>query len=250
MVAERPKIRYSLRSATEAMRVALKDANALCDYVEYGLKTSVENRMSKVAEKIGFDDWGIYQYWTVIENETEFKKHIDSCLNGQNYGQVITPELLYVIVRKLCPTIFVETGVAAGVSSAYILKAMQDNNYGHLYSIDYPNFGLIEAQTVPLVGFVVPDNLKDRWTLLQGKSSDLLPQLLDSLGVIDIFMHDSEHSHNNMLFEYETSWMKLREGGLLLSHDINDNSAFKVFAQQVKHKYHEIFFTGMGVIRK
>ncbi len=250
MVAERPQINYSFKTAKEAMRVALKDFNALSDYVEYGLKTSVENRMSRIADKVGFDDWGIYQYWHTIESQTEFRSQVECSLGGCNYGQVVAPELLYVIVRKLCPAIFVETGVAAGVSSAYILKAMQDNNYGHLYSIDYPNHALIEAQTVPIVGFAVPDYLRDRWTLLKGKSSDLLPQLLDSLGIIDIFMHDSEHSHNNMLFEYETAWMKLREGGLILSHDINDNKAFPIFASQVKHKYYEIFFTGMGIIRK
>lgn len=41
-----------------------------------------------------------------------------------------------MLVRILRPTVVIETGVANGISSAFILKALDKNNEGMLYSID------------------------------------------------------------------------------------------------------------------
>jgi hypothetical protein len=46
--------------------------------------------------------------------------------------------ILYSIVRAYKPEIVVETGVAHGVTSAFLLCAMHENRKGHLYSIDLP----------------------------------------------------------------------------------------------------------------
>jgi hypothetical protein len=57
-------------------------------------------------------------------------------------GTMISPlrgPIVYVCVRILKPDIMVETGVASGSSSAYILHAMDLNRKGFLYSIDLPN---------------------------------------------------------------------------------------------------------------
>jgi len=40
----------------------------------------------------------------------------------------------------LKPKIIIETSVASGISSAYILKALEDNDCGKLISIDKPNY--------------------------------------------------------------------------------------------------------------
>lgn len=48
--------------------------------------------------------------------------------------------ILYTIVRAYKPEIVVETGVAHGVTSAFMLCAMHENNKGHLYSIDLPPY--------------------------------------------------------------------------------------------------------------
>ena len=45
---------------------------------------------------------------------------------------------LYALCRKLKPDVVVETGVASGVSSSYILCALHENEHGQLYSIDVP----------------------------------------------------------------------------------------------------------------
>lgn len=54
--------------------------------------------------------------------------------------------------------------------------------------------------------------------------------LLAEIGKVDIFLHDSEHTYDNMMFEYATAWDYLPKGGLLLSHDISWNNAGRDFA--------------------
>ena len=134
--------------------------------------------------------------------------------------------VLYAICRRIKPDIVVETGVASGVSSSYILCALEKNKQGRLYSIDLPWWPEEPS------GWMIPDYLRHRWHLIQDKSSRALAPLLKEAGQIDVFLHDSEHSYRNMTWEYQTAWKHLRVGGLLLSHNIDDNSAFPDFCQE------------------
>ena len=146
-------------------------------------------------------------------------------------GQMMSEySAVYALVRLLRPERVVETGVADGTTSAYILRALEDNGRGHLYSIDLPSDRLPPGAAP---GWIVDDRLRHRWTLRIGRSEDLLKPLLSELRAIDVFLHDSLHTYDNMLFEYRTAWPFLTPGGLLLSHDIGRNSAFFDFAREV-----------------
>ncbi len=150
----------------------------------------------------------------------------------------------YVMTRLLRPDIIVETGVNEGLSSAFILYAMEHNQHGKLYSIDLPNIdvelypgGPRQTDGVPSekgTGYLVPKHLRSRWELLLGDAKDLLPGLLTKLPNIDIFIHDSLHSYDHMLFEYQTAWPHLKQNGILLSDDIDYNNAFADFTSEVK----------------
>jgi len=130
---------------------------------------------------------------------------------------------LYLIVRILRPRYVVETGVAAGRSSAFILCALHDNNKGELFSID-PD---------PRSGYAIPKELKYRWHFVNSTSQESLPELLRNLGYIDMFLHDSLHTYEVMFFEYISAWPLIKRGGVLLSHDISFNSAFEDFCKNV-----------------
>jgi cephalosporin hydroxylase len=44
-----------------------------------------------------------------------------------------------------------------------------------------------------------------------------------------MFLHDSSHSYRHMLWEFRAFWPRLRDGGLLVSHDVHMNAAFPEF---------------------
>lgn len=169
--------------------------------------------------------------------------------------------MLYLLVRKYKPEIVVETGVAHGVSSAYILCAMRENDKGHLYSIDLPpeqaavsksdnGYELADKQVHRhfKVGHFVPECVRDRWTLILGDSRQELPKLLERLKKADIFYHDSLHTYEHMKFEYETVWDYIPKGGLLLSHDTLWNKAF--YEMYKKYSKKIIIYKTFGILKK
>jgi hypothetical protein len=134
--------------------------------------------------------------------------------------------VVWCLTRHLRPEKAVETGVARGVTSAFILEAMERSGQGHLWSIDLPLVGPVwHLQS----GVAVPDHLRRRWTFIRGASRRRLPKLLASLGQIDLFIHDSLHTHPTMSFELEQAWDRLRPGGALIADDVEGNAAFAEF---------------------
>lgn len=144
-------------------------------------------------------------------------------------------KFLYFIVRCAQPEVMVETGVAHGVSSWTILNALHRNGKGKLYSIDLPNQDLRSYNPENIrqgSGWVVPDLLRQRWELRLGPSQELLPKLIAELGSIDIFFHDSDHSYENMLFEFRAVYQAVKKNGLILSDDVHKNTSFTEFVAE------------------
>jgi len=137
-------------------------------------------------------------------------------------------EIMYLVCRILSPSIVIETGVGFGITSAYILQAMEDNGTGVLHSIEFADlwFGYRES-----VGSAVDPSDRSHWRLHFGPSEAILPALLGSIGGVDIFLHDSSHTYRDMLIEYSTIWPRLRPGGLLISDDVDGCDAFIEFAE-------------------
>ena len=133
---------------------------------------------------------------------------------------------LYALCKIIKPEIVVETGVAYGISSAYILQALYENDKGTLYSVDSV---FKPWETRKMIGNAIPKNLQSRWKLIIGTGSEKLDKLFQSIEKTDIFLHDSLHTYKNMLFEFQTSWSFIKNNGFLLSDDILDNNAFLEF---------------------
>jgi predicted O-methyltransferase YrrM len=131
--------------------------------------------------------------------------------------------LSYAVARVLRPQIVIESGVCYGVTSAHLLQALRVNARGCLHSIDLPPLG---RNADAYVGRFVPYELRDRWTLHRGTTRRLLRPLLDSLPALDLFLHDSLHTYQNMCMEFSVAWPKLRSGGVLISDDVEGNAAF------------------------
>jgi predicted O-methyltransferase YrrM len=131
---------------------------------------------------------------------------------------------LYGLTRWLRPTVLVESGGFIGMSSAFILKALADEKLAE------PKLYSIELSENCQQGALIPEALRSwpAFVPMRGRIEDFLKsdQLPQS---IDMFLHDSSHSYQHMLWEFRQFWPRLRDGGLLVSHDVQMNAAFSEF---------------------
>ncbi len=184
----------------------------------------------------------------------EFSAHLDACrveflgLDIRSADLFAKKILLqYALVRALQPEVVVETGVANGVSSAYLLLALQKNGRGRLHSIEIGDAAFLpDGKTI---GWVVPDWLRERWQLHIGDSTEVLPALLAEIGPIDVFIHDSLHTYEHMMREFVCAYRFLRPYGFLLADDALWNESFREFSDRVGARYARIL-RGVGFMRK
>jgi predicted O-methyltransferase YrrM len=135
-------------------------------------------------------------------------------------------QITAAVVALVRPSVVVETGVAQGVTTASILRALPDG--ARLHSIDLP---VLDVDADDFVGALVPDELRDRWTLHRGPSRTLLPDVLREHGPIDLFVHDADHSHAGQLEELRTVWPHVRGGGVVLMDDVGNPAAIEFAAE-------------------
>ena len=132
---------------------------------------------------------------------------------------------LYASVRAAKPKVVVETGTAAGASATYILKALERNGQGCLYSVD-------REQIEKLSGRLIPEHLRPRVSLRTGDSLAVLPALLKEAGSVDFFLHDSLHTYAHMMAEYEMVYRHMNHSGVICSHDVLLTNAWKQFIKR------------------
>ena len=178
------------------------------------------------------------EFWALVEPASRY-----------NTGRLGYEEgiRLYALLRELQPEVAVETGVCNGFSTAFLLLALARNDRGRLYSIDLPEVagenyepgtfweGKGGAAIPPgkEPGWTIPAELRARWELTTGRSDEQLLRLLERLGPIGFFMHDSEHSYECMAFEFRTAWPAVEPGGLLVADDWNWNDAWSEFCESI-----------------
>lgn len=201
-----------------------------------------------LARHAGLPYTELMRYRRELLDDGEFQDHLKRCRVDVHYVFSGLPEL-YAVVRAAKPGVIVETGVASGMSSAHILRALAANNRGTLHSIDLPNvqYGSVLPEG-RATGWIVPAALRPRWKLNIGDSRKLLPDMLQALGHVDLFLHDSDHSYDNMSFEFEQAFPKLEPGGLLLSDDSHLHTAWDDFCKN--HGLRPTRVAHLGVTRK
>lgn len=147
----------------------------------------------------------------------------DTGIDSRHNGDLRLARCCYAMVRALRPAIVVETGVAHGVSTTFLLSALERNGAGSLHSIDLPPH---DARAEAHVGALVPPRLRARWQLHRGMAARVLPPLLERLGRVDLFVHDSMHTYRNMTFEFAAAWRAMPGRGAIIADDIEANRAF------------------------
>jgi len=174
-------------------------------------------------------DWkALYKYIDEI-NTSGFVDEIQTRANNDTKGcmSTIDSTMLYGLIRLFKPKVCLETGTRRGKSSAFILKALKDNN----------NDGIllgIERDTKIEIGELIPTYLKDSFgTYNMSVEKFVGSEDFKNLN-LDLFLHDSTHRYEYQLWEFKTFWAKINNNGLLCSHDILYNTSFIDF---IKSKY-------------
>ncbi len=220
----RRRFRFALSNPGYAVRAVLRDLTLADERFLAAVTASTPQAIRRLVEEPWQDEKFAAQ---LKQAEGIFRRfHLSS---AEVYAKKVL--IQYAAIRAVAPGIVVETGVANGVSSAHLLLALARNNKGHAN------------------GWVVPEWLRDRWTLRIGDAKTLLPEVLRGLGTIDVFIHDSLHTYDHMLWEYRAAYEHIRPGGLLISDDALWNSAFSEFAATVGARHAQIL-RGVGVLRK
>jgi predicted O-methyltransferase YrrM len=181
----------------------------------------------------------ISEYDTILSNiHQEHVKLVRRKLFGLTLDEGFA---LYLLIRAFRPKTILETGVANGLSSRIILEAIKANNHG----------ALVSTEIQKDVGVLVPDSLRKQWRLHVGRPSSILVETLEELGQVDFFLHDSDHSYNNMLFEFRKTYPKMSCHGLMVSDDVETNAAFMEFAESIRKRQWFVygFRKILGVIR-
>lgn len=249
-----PVFRFIFLSGTESLGIFIKNKIT---------------RFSKRLEgMLGFSKTEINGFIKEIQNEKNFYEDLKNKIvlaekAGYTGGGITCyeTEAIYALIRSKKPEIVIETGVGPGMSSAFILKAIQRNGHGKLYSIDlpgfdkqyYPKIGKHFDTHVPdhwNVGWAVPSELKPFWELIIGDSKIELPKLVAWLTKVDVFLHDSLHTWDHMMFEYAQVWPYLSGGGILMSHDTKRawSLAFCDFCKEKRIPY--VIISSLGIAKK
>jgi Methyltransferase domain len=146
----------------------------------------------------------------------------------ESYVEIDAPLELHALVRLLRPTHIVEVGVSSGVSSAYLLNALEKNGTGTLHSVDLPS----RARAGPAgrkapkfswslppgrePGWAVPFQLRKRWDLRLGDKAAVIPLLAGELPRVDLLVYDVPHEDRATRGEFRKLDPLLPPGGVAI----------------------------------
>lgn len=171
----------------------------------------------------------------------EVETHISSEINSLSGVRATIPldynadfslgRFCYLICRLTKPKVFIETGVAYGVKTCFILKALQQNKSGTLHSIDLPP---LMPNVDRSMDCLIPQQLKSRWKFHRRSSRRFLPRLLRRVGKVDVFLHDSDHSYTNTYFELHTVTPALSVNAIAIADDVDSKAAWPIWIDEAQ----------------
>jgi len=160
---------------------------------------------------------------------TRLFRHLDRMhrLGGRtSYIEIDAPLELYAIARLLRPSHVVEVGVSSGVSSAYLLAALERNRRGTLHSVDLPSTprrparGRGASWSIPpgrSSGWAVPLPLRRGWDLRLGDKADVIPRLARELPRVDLLVYDVPHNEADLVREFAELDRRLPRGAVAIA---------------------------------
>jgi predicted O-methyltransferase YrrM len=141
--------------------------------------------------------------------------------------------LLYSLIKANKSKVIIETGVANGITTNAIMKALEESGInGELHSFDV----LPETNKAYVGG--------GNWNfhLLKGKNfHEQIKSAVSLLPKVDVWVHDSNHGYRWQKFEYSLALSVLSKNGILISDDIDASSAWGELAKTHFRKSYIVF---------
>ena len=129
--------------------------------------------------------------------------------------------LIYKLASKIKPRVIIQNGVRNGNSGISLAIAQLENN-NLLVDIDLVD--LMDGDMREIRN-TVPDN----WINFIGnvQSTDILAELQEYKGKVDLFFSDTSHNYEDTIFELEHYMPLLSPTGIMLMHDMDPWNRYK-----------------------
>ena len=181
----------------------------------------------------------------------EYIKEIEEKINisESNFGGQGHVDLLFGLCERLKVKKVLETGVAYGWSSQAILNSISKRD-GKLISVDMP---MIKQTDYHLIGVAVSKENYTYWDLIREPDKYGLNKAIKRhKSNLDLVHYDSDKSYYGRKWSQGLIWKHIKKGGLFISDDVEDNSAFREFVEENKLDFIILKFEGkyVGVIQK
>ncbi|MEY7849546.1 class I SAM-dependent methyltransferase [Natrarchaeobius sp. A-rgal3] len=199
------------------------------------------------------------------------EEHIQNCrsqmeekpysLGGANLGG----ETAHVLTHLIKPNAILEIGVANGVSTAYILGALEELELEpDIRAIDKPLFESDVREKrgergIEGVGGIIPNGAEAGWVVPMEWRADygyqyyvadfteILPRVIRSMPKLDLVIYDASKDASEMIMAYETIIQSLSSNGVLISDDICVNNSFEKVTDGYEGE--TVKFGGIGIYK-
>lgn len=206
----------------------------------------------------GVREGQIHQRIQKCENRMESKPY---SLGGMKLGG----ETTYLLTRLMNPNTVLEVGVANGVSTAYMLGALEElDSTADIRAIDKPQFeSEIRSKRgkrgLSGVGGIIPDEQEAGWVAPKdqrskhgyqyyvGDFTQILPEVVNSMPPIDLAIYDASKDSEEMKMAYDSLIESLSPNGVLVSDDIEVNDVFTQMRKRHNGTAYE--FGGVGIFQ-
>jgi hypothetical protein len=159
-----------------------------------------------------------------LKNDLQNAK-IKNVFDNPSFTRVI---ILAILIKSKKFKLIIESGTQNGISTS-LIKSISEKLKTN---IEIVSFDVVEHIKIiePNVKYIV---------LSQPVRREFKNESLKLNGINAIFFHDSDHSKENMEFEFNWAWNKMKVP-CILSDDVENNYAFNKFCK--KNKIHPLYF--------
>ena len=112
---------------------------------------------------------------------------------------------------------------------------------------------MLKQTDYELIGVAVDPNLRDYWELKREPDRYALPRAIASIpDGVELVHYDSDKSYYGRKWSQEIIWSSLKKGGIFISDDVEDNTAFMEFVSSKNLKFNLVEFENkfVGIIKK